>query len=97
MKREFEILWIDGGREPQVAPNPIYPEGIVIVAADIGQKTCDTELPYPAKRCGYYRVTCTLCKFRTGITTAGRPDDPRELRLACPFAEGEPNTLPRTH
>jgi len=44
---------------------------------------CKTSLPYPAKRVGYYVVTCAKCHMKTIITTAGRPDDPKSVRLAC--------------
>jgi len=97
MKRVFFIKWIDSGREPRVAPNPTYPNGIDLILAQPGQRTCDTDLPYPAKRCGRYEITCKTCAFRVGITTAGRPDDPRSVKLACPFGEGEPNMPPHTH
>jgi hypothetical protein len=40
-------------------------------------------LPYPAKRIGHYRIECELCGLRVACTTAGRPDDPRSIRIAC--------------
>ena len=79
----MKIDWIDSGSEPQCAPNPAYPEGIDIDASCGAVKACGTTLPYPAKRCGYYVVECETCGLRVAVTTAGRPDDPRSVRVAC--------------
>ena len=76
------IKWIDAGGEPKVKPNPAYPDGIELDMSK-GQKSCETDLPYPARRCGYYLLTCDTCGLRAVVTTAGRPDDPRRVRLAC--------------
>jgi hypothetical protein len=46
-------------------------------------KTCSTSLPYPATRCGLYLVTCDICHTRNVVTSAGRRDDPRSIKLAC--------------
>lgn len=84
--KQFEIRWIDNGREPQCAPDPNFPEGKDIDMSDAlqpGWPTCRTELPYPAKRCGLYVVTCRHCDLSVAITTAGRPDDPRSARVGC--------------
>ena len=70
-------------RKPKVAPNPAYPDGIDIDLSQGATKTCQVALPYPAKRIGYYVVVCEVCELRVGLTTAGRPDDPRSVRLAC--------------
>lgn len=80
---DVEIEWVDSGREPQCAPDPAYPNGIVLDVSEGATKTCDIELPYPAKRCGTYRVRCTKCGLAVGITTAGRRDDPRGAKLGC--------------
>lgn len=80
---DFDIHWLDGEREPQEAPNPLYPDGMDIDVSDGATVTCTTALPYPARRCGVYLVVCRSCGLRVGITTAGRPDDPRSLKLAC--------------
>ena len=47
------------------------------------EKSCKTEICYPAPRCGEYRVECEECGQRFTVTTAGRLDDPRSLRIAC--------------
>jgi hypothetical protein len=83
MKPQFTIIWHDGGREPQCAPNPLYPTGIDIDISNGATRTCSTVLPYPARRCGYYAVECRTCGLRATITTAGRPDDPRAVKLPC--------------
>ena len=80
---QFTIEWHDAGREPQCPPDPRYPDGIDIDGIAPGQDACKTDLPYPAKRCGAFIVTCAVCGIRVGITTAGRPDDPRSVRVPC--------------
>jgi hypothetical protein len=82
-KEQWHITWHDSGREPQCAPHPAYPEGIDVDTSGGAQRTCVTALPYPARRCGYYSVHCQRCDFRGLITTAGRPDDPRSVQVAC--------------
>lgn len=82
----WKIEWIDTRREPRCASNPAYPNGIDIrltTESAMLVPTCVRSLPYPAKRCGYYVVFCETCNQRVIVTTAGRPDDPRSLQLAC--------------
>lgn len=75
------IGWIDRGREPQVKPNPAFPDGIDL---DPGERpACKVALPYPAKRAGFYVVRCEICDTTTVVTAAGRPDDPRSIMLPC--------------
>jgi len=78
----FTIEWYDGHREPTAAPDRQYPRGMDIDVSR-GMKACKTDLPYPAKRCGFFLVQCTVCKTNVTITTAGRADDPRSVRIAC--------------
>lgn len=80
---DFEIEWVDDMREPQCAPNPAYPNGIDADCSLGAEAACTAVLPYPAKRCGLYIVECKTCGLRVGITTAGRPDDPRSVKLGC--------------
>jgi hypothetical protein len=77
------VHWLDHKREPQCKPNPDYPEGVDVDISDGAARTCSTPLLYPAKRCGVYIVRCDLCGHTAGITTAGRPDDPRSVKLPC--------------
>jgi hypothetical protein len=80
---QFEIDWIDRGREPQARPNPAYPNGKDMDAAGAAEQSCTTPLPYPAKRIGIYVVRCLRCGYAVLVTTAGRPDDPRSIKLPC--------------
>lgn len=77
------IKWIDGKKSPQCAPNPAYPTGIDLDVSRGASKTCTVALPYPAKRIGAYRIECPVCGVSVGCTTAGRPDDPRSIKVAC--------------
>lgn len=79
----FDIRWLDGRAEPQCKPNPAYPDGIDLDVSGGAAHSCETPLPYPAKRIGSYVVTCKVCGTRTACTTAGRPDDPRSLKVPC--------------
>lgn len=75
--------WIDKKLEPQCPSNPAYPNGIDLDlsgGADIG---CQINLPYPAKRCGIYIIKCNECGYTCGVTTAGRPDDPKSVIVPC--------------
>jgi hypothetical protein len=83
MQGSFKIHWQDRGREPKCDPNPDYPSGVDIDASWGAAHTCQTPLPYPAARCGTYIVECAICGVRVGCTTAGRPDDPRSIKIAC--------------
>lgn len=83
MMVDFSIEWLDKGREPQCPPDPRYPTGKDADLSKGAAKTCKTALPYPAKRCGIYLVRCRKCGVNVGITTAGRPDDPRSVTLPC--------------
>ena len=88
---QFIIEWHDSGREPSCAPNPEYPDGIDLGAARDGEASCKVSLPYPALRCGYFRVRCRLCDLSIAITTAGRADDPRSVTMPCLLTPQEPN------
>lgn len=80
----MKITWNDSGEEPRCPPNPDFPNGRDIdLASGIDAKTCKVDLPYPAKRCGVYIIECEACGLRLGVSTAGRPDDPRSVTLAC--------------
>jgi hypothetical protein len=83
MPEQWRIAWHDSGREPQVAPNPAYPDGKDLDLTLGLMPRCCTPLPYPARRCGYYRLECRACGMRVAVTTAGRPDDPRSVTVPC--------------
>jgi hypothetical protein len=80
---QHTVRWVDAGREPQCQPNPNYPKGIDMDCSEGAQATCTIRLPYPARRCGYYHIMCETCGLSVACTTAGRPDDPRSIKLAC--------------
>lgn len=77
----FIIKWLDSGREPQCPPDPGFPDGVVVRSG--AKKFCRVELPYPARRCGFYWVQCTICHASMLLTTTGRPDDPKTVELPC--------------
>lgn len=79
---DFEIHWIDREREPTQPPNPEYPDGIDVDLAG-GRESCQAPLPHPTPRCGLWVVKCRRCATNAVITTAGRPDDPRSIKLPC--------------
>lgn len=83
MEQALKVKWIDGKREPECPPNPDYPHGIDIDVSNGASKTCTTALRYPALRCGHHLVQCRVCKQRVMVTTAGRADDPRTVKIAC--------------
>lgn len=80
---QMKVKWVDGKREPQCASNPAYPDGVDVDATTLGQDGCVTALPYPAKRCGHFVVECKKCGSRGVVTTAGRADDPRSVKVPC--------------
>lgn len=82
----FHVKWIDGKKEPQCAPDPAFPDGRHL---DTGERpACRVFLPYPAQRCGIYVVKCLRCGVTLALTTAGRPDDPRSVMVACRIQKG---------
>ena len=83
MSEQFDITWIDRRREPSEPPNLAYPRGVDLDVSLHRKPACVAPLPYPAARCGIYTVRCIECGFSVALTTAGRPDDPRSVRLPC--------------
>ena len=83
MTEQFMVSWHDAGLEPRVAPNPNYPNGIDLDCSDGAERTCTVTLPCPARRIGYYVVRCRRCGYSVAVTTAGRPDDPRSIKMPC--------------
>jgi hypothetical protein len=77
------VHFLDKGREPQCPPNPQFPNGQEIDASLGAYVTCTVDLPYPAKRCGLWQVTCSTCGLSVTLTAAGRPDDPKSVKLGC--------------
>lgn len=83
MADSFSVLWYDSGLEPRVRFNPAHPDGIDVDGSGGASKTCKVDLPYPAARCGTYQIRCRECGLSVGVTTAGRIDDPRSVKLPC--------------
>jgi hypothetical protein len=76
-----KIAWHDSGMEPKAKSNSDFPNGRDI---DTGfRPACKVELPYPAKRIGYFIIYCEECGVRALCTTAGRLDDPRSMFIPC--------------
>jgi len=82
---QWRIQWVDNHSEPECPANPDYPHGVDIDATtgECDKPSCSTLLPYPARRCGYYLVQCLRCGLQIAVTTAGRDDDPRSVRVLC--------------
>lgn len=87
----MKVEWHDAGREPKVAPNPAFPKGIDLDCSGGAEASCTEQLPYPAKRCGRFLIECETCGQRIMVTTAGRTDDPRSVKIACKLVVGKPN------
>lgn len=83
MTNKLIVRWVDRGVWPKCEPNPAYPKGVDVDVSDNAAVSCIAILPYPAKRCGYYVITCKRCQTTTVVTTAGRPDDPRSVKIGC--------------
>jgi hypothetical protein len=82
-KEAISIEFKPSGRgKARCAPNPDYPDGCSIDATE-GQTGCSVDLPYPAPECGAWIVRCAACGMSAAITAAGRPDDPRSVRIPC--------------
>ncbi len=83
-QRKFRIDFIDRGFAQQLPSDPDYPEGIDLdLTKGSPVQSCKLMLPYPAPRCGMFAVYCVHCGCRIMVTTAGRRDDPRSVRIPC--------------
>jgi hypothetical protein len=83
MKPDVDVFWVDRGFEPTGKPDPRYPLGIDIDLSAGAERSCKVALSYPAPRIGHYVVRCRRCGLQVALTTAGRVDDPRSVRLRC--------------
>lgn len=73
-----------GWGKARCAPDPEFPDGVWLDAADESKPSCLIELPYPAPECGMWFVECDQCEIgAVAITATGRPDDPRSVRINC--------------
>jgi hypothetical protein len=85
----IKIEFISHNRMAECPADPAFPDGVEIDFSD-GKPgwVCVHEIPYPAKCCGLWVVTCMECGLRVGITAAGRLDDPRCIKLPCKGERG---------
>jgi hypothetical protein len=79
----FFVDWVDQHRESRYPADPSFGHGSAIDVALDALHACRVELPYPAERCGLYVVTCRACGYAISVSTAGRADDPRSVRIPC--------------
>ncbi|MET4187667.1 hypothetical protein ABIB86_000384 [Bradyrhizobium sp. JR1.7] len=87
---KIDVTFVTNGRKAQCAPNPAHPNGIDVDLAHGAKSACLANLPYPAECCGILIARCKTCGASAAITTAGRPDDPRTVTLACKRASSSP-------
>lgn len=80
---KITVEFVSHNRKAQMPPNPKYLGGIDIDLRNGANQGCETPLPYPAECCGILLVHCSTCGSNAAITTAGRADDPRSVKLAC--------------
>ena len=92
---EIKATWLGGGGAPQAPSSPDYPKGVRVDVASnqmlryedafprVDGPTCCRELFYPAEEIGAWVIDCPVCGIRVALTAAGRPDDPRCVRLPC--------------
>lgn len=89
ISRPISVQFLSHNRKAQCASNPFYPDGIDVDLSHGAEFTCVAELPYPAECCGILVAKCRACGANGAITTAGRRDDPRSVRLACKNMRGQ--------
>lgn len=76
--------WIGNGQKPTCSPDPDYPNGRSMDLTNDATPNCTVTLPhYPSDGRGVWVIGCFGCKLRIAITSAGRPDDPRTVKMAC--------------
>ena len=90
-KAAKKVTFLDGHREPRCPPNPAFPKGMDIDLSLGSSYACIVDLPYPAPRCGMMAIDCEACGGSAVVTVAGRPDDPRTVKLACKIPAGNLN------
>lgn len=79
----FEVTWYDGGVKSAGRPDPNHPDGKSLdYSGNVGKK-CIVDLPYPNENCGVYEGVCTTCGAMFCVAVQGRPDDIRQITIAC--------------
>ena len=79
----MKITWHDSGLEPQCPSDPRWPNGIDLDLSSGEMPCCIVPLEYPAARCGAYMIECEQCGKVVYVSTAGRADDPKSVKVAC--------------
>jgi LSD1 subclass zinc finger protein len=79
----LKAQWYSDKREPQGLADPKYPHGHDFDTSGGSGSTCSTTLTYPAKGCGKWHIKCAVCQNSAMITTTGRVDDPKSIRMGC--------------
>jgi hypothetical protein len=74
--------WHGAGVKAKQPPNPDFPAGLNLDMAP-GRVGCAIDLEYPAPEVGHWLIECSTCRRATVVTAAGRPDDPKSVRIAC--------------
>lgn len=80
---QFAIEWHGSGRAPTQESDPNFPDGIALDVSDKASRTCEARVPWPATEVGFWIVKCRRCRFSVALTAAGRPDDPKSIKLPC--------------
>jgi hypothetical protein len=80
---KIKVRWASEGRKAKSPPNPAYPNGIALDLTKGQELHCPVPLKYPAPEVGTWLIACETCGFTAAVTAAGRPDDPREVKLPC--------------
>lgn len=88
----LKTTFITDGSAPHCAPNPAHPNGLDADASRGAAKTCTTALQYPAPSRGLHIIECSECGLKLGATAAGRPDDPKSIKVACRVAGDDERT-----
>lgn len=86
----FKTKFHTDGSAPVNPPRSEFPNGEDVDGSNGARKTCTAQLPYPAPSRGVHICECEDCGLRVGVTAAGRPDDPRSMKVACLHIPGEP-------
>lgn len=86
----LKVKFITDGSAPTCPPNPAFPNGQDVDVSGGAKKFCQLALQYPAPSRGIHVVDCETCKLSFAVTAAGRPDDPRSVKVGCEHIAGEP-------
>jgi hypothetical protein len=75
--------WSGSCNPPRCKPDPRFPNGVDLDVSRGATATCQIKLQCPAKGQGGWLVQCAACGSNAFATTAGRPDDPRSIKIPC--------------